>query len=179
MAVFVAECAYGREAERLAGYAQAVFRRYGIGPDFLPVEGDSDIAVSHVPGVRPDKIVDSGFSLVLSGHDEEDIVHLSVLVEVILGEIDSCGICQLTGLSDGLACIVGILVAVTVAAVFGVAFAQCDDRGHVEYELVVFRELVLEIVLYLGGEILEVLVFVCHLLVSELRRNDEASLDNP
>ena len=179
MAEFVAECAYGCEAERIVGCAQAVFRRYGIGPDFLSVEGESYIAVSHIPGMRPDKIVDSGFRLVLSGHDEEDIVHLPVLVDIIKGEIYSCGICQLTSLSDSLAGIVGILAAViAVAAVFGVAIAQCDNRGYVEYEFVVFGELVLEIALYLGGEILEVLIFECHLLVAELRRNDQASLDN-
>ena len=145
MRVFVTEGADGSQGcESGPVVVNPEFRGAGVivHEDPVPAEGEAGAGVG-VPHMGPDVVVARALRLVRAGVEDEDIVHLSVSVVVVGGEIH-LGPDGGAGVDDHLRRIVFIVVAV-VGAVKFVAVREGDRFGDVEPEGVTVLPLVLEI----------------------------------
>ena len=181
----MAEGADGRQGRIGFGSRVAVihphFRSAGVVVDEDPVPpfGAAGAGLD-IPHVGPEIIRAGPFGLVGPRVEDEDIVHFSVPVVVVGGEID-VGIDGVAGVDDQF---VGVLVLafIVVLAIEGVVLRERDHVGDVETEGVAVLPLVLEI--GEGGlgagpvdDPLEILAGIGEGEVLELGQDDEAVPD--
>ena len=133
-----------------------------------------------IPHMGPDIVGAGSFGLIGPCVEDEDIVHLSVTVVVVVGEID-VGTHGLAGVHDHLGGVF-VFVVIVVGAVVGILVRKGDDLGDVELEGVAVLPLVFEI----GegrcdrgsvDEVLEPVLSVAEFQVLELGQDDEAVAD--
>ena len=160
---------------------QPEFRGAGVvvHEDPVPAVRDAGAGLG-VPHMGPDKVVAGAFRFVRPGVEDEDIVHLSVTVVVVGGEID-LGAKGGAGVDDHLGRLF-VLAVLVVGAVIGMVMGKGDRLGDVEPEGVAVFPLVLEIGKGRFGagavdEILEIGPGMDEFEVLELGQDDEAVTD--